>query len=319
VLGAFKRKLVFADYVRRRDIKQAKEVTFKVTGRRTAGYAIPGIPINNIPTDANNPNPSNAPSDRNQVVLTLDGMLAAADTVNELDELMEECSYRTEFMTELGNALAYEEDARAARIIVATARKTDDLLAKPINLNRRGTVVTLGGSYNTANSMTRADMLAAAIKDVVATMATKDVPSEKIAGLRCAVTPTTYYQFFDGSRTINADFNQGAPNGSFGSGQFGRVYGVPVTWSNHVSQPTYTLVTGQDRNPDYATDMSLVEAIIWHSDCMGIISLMRPKLGFTGDDYKLVYSSTLFAAKMSIGMGSLRREVAAVIQRTPPS
>lgn len=296
----------------------AKEATFKVSGRRTAGYAIPGIPINNIPTDANNPNPSNAPSDRNQVVITLDGLLCAADTVTELDELMEDAEYRSEFMTELGNALTSEEDARAARIIVATARKTDDLLAKPINQNRRGTVVTLGASYNTANAMTRADMLADAIKTVVATMASKDVPSDKISGLRCAVDPFTYYQFFDGSRTINADFNQGSPNGGFGSGQFGRIYGVPVTWSNHVAQPAYTLVANQDRNPDYATDMSLVEAIIWHSDCMGILSLMRPRLGMTGEDYKLIYSTTLFGAKMSIGMNSLRREVAAVIQRTAP-
>jgi hypothetical protein len=310
---------VFSEYVRRRDITKAKEATFKVSGARQAGYAIPGIPINNIPTDANNPNPSSAPSDRNQIVITVDGMLAAADTVSSIDELMEETAYRTEVMTELGEALANEEDMRSARIVVATARKTEDLLAKPINQNRRGTVVTLGASYNTANAMTRADMLAAAIKEVVATMASKNVPAEKITGLRCAVNPFTYYQFFDGSRTINADFNQGAPNGSFASGQFGRVYGVPVTWSNHVTQPAYTLVSGQDRNPDYATDMSLVEAIIWHSDCMGILSLMRPKLGFTGEDYALVYTSTLFAAKMAIGMGSLRREVAAVIQRTAPT
>ncbi len=288
-----------------------------MSGSRTAGYAIPGVPINNVGTNANNPNPSNSPSDRNQIVISLDGMLAAVDTVSSIEELMEETAWRTEVMTELGEALANEEDQRAARIIVATARKTDNLLSKTHNQNRNGIVITLGASYNTANSMTRADMLAAAIKDVVAAMATKHVPMEKIAALRCAVSPTTYYQFFDGSRTINADFNMGSPNGSFASGQFGRVYGVPITWSNHVNQPAYTLVSGQDRNPDYATDMSLVEAIIWHSDCAGILSLMRPKLGFTGEEYELIMTSTLFAAKMAIGMGSLRREVAAVIQRSP--
>lgn len=314
VLEAFDRKKVFSGNVKRRNIAKGKSALFKITGRKTAGYHVPGRSITNLLQDANSPNPSNQPSDRNQIEIFIDGLLIAPDTVDNMDDLFEDTEYRTDFMHQLGEALASDEDARAARIIAATALKTDQLLAKPQNQNRNGTVLTLSAGYATASPTARADELAYMIKQVLVKMAEKDVGDTAISQLRCAVPPQQYHDFYDGSKVINADFNMGAPNGSYSGGGFGRVSGIPVTWSNHVSQSAYVLQT-QDRNADYATDMSKIEAIIWHPDCMGILSLLRPKLEYTTGDWNIEYQATLFNAKMAIGMGSLRREVAAVIRR----
>ncbi len=311
VLTAFDRQLVFNGRVKERSITRGHSARFKVTGRRVAGYHTPGTPITNIPTDANNPNPSNAPSDRNEEIINLDGLLVAPDTVNDLEDLMEDVDYRQDTMHQLGEALARERDSRTARIIFAAANSSTEPLAKGVNAGRTGFVKTLTAGYSTASKTARGDELAQAIGDIVVALRKKDVPTED---LLCVVPPEEYDFLTEGSKVINTDFNSGVVSGAYAAGTIGRVKGLPVMWSNHVTQANYTLQPF-DRNPQYAQNLSKCRGLIFHRDCMGILNLRRPQLQMTdpNGDYNVVYQAQLFVARMAIGMAPLRDECAAAI------
>jgi hypothetical protein len=311
VLTAFDKKLVFNGRVKERNIKRGHSARFKVTGRRIAGYHVPGTPITNMVTDANSPNPSNAPSDRNEEIINLDGLLIAPDTVNDLDDLMEDADYRQDTMHQLGEALAVERDSRTARIIYAAAINTTESLGKVTNAGRTGFVKTLTAGYATANKTARGDELAQAIGDVVVALRKKSVPTED---LLCVVPPEEYDFLTEGSKVINTDFNQGVVSGAYAAGTIGRVKGLPVMWSNHVTQPAYTL-QAYDRNQEYAQNLTKCRGLIFHKDCMGILNLRRPQLQMTdpNGDYNVVYQAQLFVARMAIGMAPLRSECAAAI------
>lgn len=317
VLTAYERLKVFSGSVRRKTITNGRSCRFKISGRRTAGYHVPGSSINNMLVNAANPNPTNAPSDRNFVEIQLDGLMVAPDHIYELDYYMEDTDYRADHNFQLGEALAIEEDKRTARIIVAAAQTSTEPLAKAVNAGRTGTVVTLSAGWATAGKTAKADEMEAAIRFARTQMRKKDVPAEMISQMRCAVTADTFDTFPDGSKIIHSDWNPTATNGNFSDGNIMRLAGFPVTWSNHVQQPPYTLVADADFNNDYATDLSKVEAIIWHSDCMAVLTLKRATLESTqkGDSYWVQHRAILSVASMAIGMGKLRPELAAVVVR----
>jgi hypothetical protein len=312
VLTAFDRKTVFTGRVKERSIRGGHSARFKVTGRREAGYHVPGTPITNIPTDGSNPNPSNAPSDRNEEIINLDGLMIAPDTIYDLDELMEDVQYRQDTMHQLGEALARQKDARIARVLYAAAKGTTEPLAKASNAGRTGTARTLSAGYAAASKQAKGDELASVIGDIKVAMQKKDVPVDDMV----VVVPPDEYDFLnEGSKVINADFNQGASNGTYGGGMIGRVKGLPVMWSNHVTQAAYTN-TVYDRNAAYQQNLSKCRALIFHKDAMGCLTLRRPQLQMTAPngDYNVVYQAQLIVARMAIGMGVLRRECAACIE-----
>jgi hypothetical protein len=312
VLTAFDRKTVFTGRVKERSIRGGQSARFKVTGRRIAGYHTPGTPITNVPTDGSNPNPSNAPSDRNEEIINLDGLLVAPDTVYDLDDLMEDVQYRQDMMHQLGEALAREKDARIARVLYAAAKRNTEPLNKASNSGRVGTARTLSSGYATASKQAKGDELASVIGDIKVAMQKKDVPVEDLV----VVVPPDEYDFLnEGSKVINADFNQGAANGTYGGGTIARIKGLPVMWSNHVTQAAYTNTTF-DRNAAYQQNLTKCRALIFHKDAIGVLTLRRPQLQMTspGGDYNVVYQSQLFVARMAIGMGVLRAECAAVIE-----
>ena len=312
VLTAFDRKTVFTGRVKERSIRGGQSARFKVTGRRIAGYHTPGTPITNVPTDGNNPNPSNAPSDRNEEIINLDGLLVAPDTVYDLDDLMEDVQYRQDMMHQLGEALAREKDARIARVLYAAAKRNTEPLNKASNAGRVGTSKTLSAGYASASKQAKGDELASAIGDIIVAMQKKDVPTD---GLVCVTTPDEMDYLNEGSKVINADYNQGSANGTYGGGTVKMIKGVPVMWSNHVTQPSYTN-TAFDRNAAYQQNLSKCRALIFHRDAIGVLTLRRPQLQMTAPsgDYNVVYQSQLFVARMAIGMGILRAECAAVIE-----
>lgn len=312
VLTAFDRKTVFTGRVKERSIRGGQSARFKVTGRRIAGYHTPGTPITNVATDGNNPNPSNAPSDRSEEIINLDGLLVAPDTVYDLDDLMEDVQYRQDMMHQLGEALAREKDARIARVLYAAAKRTTEPLSKASNAGRTGTARTLSAGYATASKQAKGDELASVIGDIKVAMQKKDVPVDDVV----VVVPADEYDFLnEGSKVINSDFNQGSANGTYGGGTIGRVKGLPVMWSNQVTQAAYTNTTF-DRNAAYQQNLSKCRALIFHKDAIGCLTLRRPQLQMTspGGDYNVVYQSQLFVARMAIGMGILRAECAAVIE-----
>ena len=145
-------------------------------------------------------------------------------------------------------------------------------------------------------------------------MLAKDIPVDDMI---CVVRPEEYDLLLDSTRAINADFNgAGGENGSFASGNVLRVKGIPIIWSNHVSQPSYASVSGYDKNTDYEQDLSKCRAIMFHRDAIGVLTLRDIGLQVTpaGGDFNIMYQATLMVARMAIGMAKLRPECAGVIE-----
>ena len=129
ILNALKRETVFKNLVKTRNIKGGKSFDFQMTGRASAGYVTPGVPLLGG---------LNEPSDINVKNIAVDGLLAADQAIFDLDQLMNYADVRSEFFEQLGIALAWETDKRIARIIFAGANNTTEPFAKAINTGRIG-------------------------------------------------------------------------------------------------------------------------------------------------------------------------------------
>jgi hypothetical protein len=302
ILNAFQRKTVFKGLVRSRTIQHGKSFDFQVTGRSTAGYVTPGTPLLGG---------LNSPSDLNVRNVPIDGLLAADQAIFDLDQLMNYADVASELWDQLGQALAWETDARLARIIFAGANNTSEPLSTGKNVGRIGYKKTLSAGYASASKTAKGDELVSAIGDAVVAMRKKHVDTSQLV----AVFPPDEYDFLnESSRAINGDFNQGIVNGTTANGMVLKIKGVPVTWSNQVTQAAYTNVTG-DNNSDYAQDLSKCRGLLFTREAVALLQLRAPKLQITasGGDFNIQYQSTLAVATQSIGCGRLRDECAAAI------
>ena len=301
VISAYDRKCIFKGMLKSRNITGGKSAAFPVAGKVTAAYLTPGNALTGS---------TNAPSDLNEEIINLDGLMVADVSIFELDELMSYWQMRQEYTHQLGQALAVEFDKRAARIIFAAAARSTEPLAKASNAGRTGNTATLSSGYAAATNAAKGDELVTAIFNMKAAMERKDVPGEEMV---CAVGPEEYYFLSQSSRAINADFNgAGGGNGTVANGKVFSIAGIPVIKSNHVTQAAYTNVTG-DRNSAYAQNLTKCKALIFGKDCAGVLTLKEPKLQVTSNDWNIEHQSTLMVASQSIGMGVLRAECAGSI------
>ena len=301
VISAYDRKCIFKGMLKSRNITGGKSAAFPVAGKVTAAYLTPGNALTGS---------TNAPSDLNEEIINLDGLMVADVSIFELDELMSYWQMRQEYTHQLGQALAVEFDKRAARVIFAAAARSTEPLAKASNAGRTGNTATLSAGYAAATNAAKGDELVTAIFNMKAAMERKDVPGEEMV---CAVGPEEYYFLSQSSRAINADFNgAGGGNGTIADGKVFSIAGIPVIKSNHVTQAAYTNVTG-DRNTAYAQNLSKCKALIFGKDCAGVLTLKEPKLQVTSNDWNIEHQSTLMVASQSIGMGVLRAECAGSI------
>jgi hypothetical protein len=304
LLTAYDKKKIFSSTVKEGNIKGGRSKRFIVTGRRAARYHTPGTVIDGT---------GNSPSDVSSRILYLDGLLIADEVIYDLDELQEDPSTRAEIMHQLGEAMADQREARIARVLFAAANTSTEVLSKAINTGRTGDKITLTAGFSTASNNSKGDELAAAIKSLAILKQKKHVPMRNMV---CVVTPDAAGWLADGTRVINQDFNGGTgANGTVAEEFAGKIYGVPIYWSNFVSQPAYTLQSGDNANSAYQQDLSKCVAILYHRDAMGVLNLRKPKLQMTASDgdYNVQYQSQLLVASMALGMGVLAPECAGVI------
>ena len=304
ILNAMKRECLFERFVKTRNIKRGKSAEFQITGRATAAYVEPGVPLLGGLG-------GNSPSDTNVKTIAVDGLMAADQAIFSLDELMNYADVRSEYFEQLGIALAWERDKRLARILFAAANSTVEPLARTVNTGRIGFKKTLTAGYAAASKQAKGDELASALGDIKVQFSKKDVPTSTLV---CVVPPDEYDFLNEGTRVINTDFNGGQSNGTIASGAVGRVKGIPIYESNHLIQPAYTLSTF-DKNPDYAQDLTKCRALIFSREAVGMLTLRAPKFQMTkpDGDFDIMYQSTLGVATQSIGIGRLRDECAACI------
>lgn len=298
VMDAFLRNCVFKGKTRERNIRGGKSVDFPITGKMSAKYHTPGVPI---------VGETNDPSDVNVRTITLDALMIADAVIYQLDELMNYWDQRQLYTTELGRALAYEYDKRVARMVFAAASNVTEPLAKAQSSGRIGAGGSLGAGYAAATNQAKGDLLVDQLFAARVNFEKKDVP---IDGMCAVFPPEEYFYLTQSSRAINADFNgAGGGNGTIAGGRTLQVAGIPIMMSNHVTQAAYTNVTG-DQNTDYAQDLSKCRGLVFHREAVGVLTLLSPSLQMTSGDFNVSYQATLMVARQAIGMGVLRAECA---------
>ena len=304
VISAMEEATVFRGTLKERNIQGGKSCAFPITGKMLSRYHVPGTPILGQ---------GNEPSDLNEAIINIDGLMIADAVVYDLDELMSYFNIRQEITRELGLALAKEWDLRSARIIYAAATSTTEPLAQNQNKGRIGSKITLPAAYTVTatTAQARGDHLVDAIFEARVALEKKDVG---INGMTAVFPPEEYFYITRSSRAINTEFNgETGANGTIAQGETMRVAGIPIKMSNHLVQPAYTNVAG-DRNTAYAQDLSKCKGLIYSKDCAGVLTLRQPKLQVTSGDFAIEYQSTLMVASMSIGMSPLRQEAAVAIE-----
>lgn len=302
VLTAFQRSCIFDDMVQSRTIANGKSAQFPVTGRFTAKYHTPGDMIVGQGNMA-----------QNEVVIKIDDLLIADAALYDLDEAKAHYDIRAIYSKELGEALAREYDKRLARVITLGARTAaGDLKANlPAGLSpddpyRVGTRIDINKAAPTADDLVASVFAAAQALDE------KDIPAD---GRVLVCSPEIYYTLIQSSRAVNFDFNQQGANGSYKEGQIAKLAGFNIYTSNHIKQGNVTAKTGEQgytfNGADVtlsSVDMSTTKMLAFQKGAAGVLKLRDLSMQMTGNDYNVMYQSTLMVARYAIGFGILRPE-----------
>jgi len=302
VITAFERSCIFKGLAQERTIQNGKSAQFPVTGRFTGRFHTPGKMIEGQGNMA-----------QNEVVIKIDDLLIADAALYDLDEAKNFYDIRSIYSKELGNALAREYDKRIARVLTMGARvSTGDLTANlPTGLSpddpfRTGTRVDINKAAPTPDDFVAAVFAAARALDE------KDVPSD---GRVLVCSPEVYYTLIQSSRAVNFDFNQQGENGSYSKGQIAQLAGFSIYSSNHIKQGNVTAKTGEQGFTFAGTDTALssvnmtqTRMLAFQKGAVGVLKLRDLSMQMTGNDYNVMYQSTLMVAKYACGFGYLRPE-----------
>lgn len=302
VITAFDRACIFKGMAQERTIQNGKSAQFPVTGRFTGRFHTPGKMIEGQGNMA-----------QNEVVIKIDDLLIADAALYDLDEAKNHYDIRSIYSRELGNALAREYDKRIARVMTLGARvSTGDLTANlpsgltPDDPYRSGTRVDINKATPTPDDYVAAVFAAARALDE------KDVPSD---GRVLMCSPEVYYTLIQSSRAVNFDFNQQGANGSYSKGQIAQLAGFSIYSSNHIKQGNVTAKTGEQGftfgGSDTvlsSVDMSKTKMLAFQKGAVGVLKLRDLSMQMTGNDYNVMYQSTLMVAKYACGFGYLRPE-----------
>jgi hypothetical protein len=304
VLTAFERNCLFKDLCQTRSISSGKSAQFPVTGRLPWGYHTPGDEITGLGQLA-----------QNEVTINIDDYLYAAASLYSLDEAKNHYDIRSIHSTEIGNALSRAYDKRVARLLTLAARtSSSDLTANlpsgltPDQQARTGTRIDLASASPTADAYVAAVFAAAARLDE------KDVSSE---GRVIVTTPEVYYTLIQSSRAVNTDWNHLSNNGGYAEGQISKLAGFSIYSSNHIAQGNVTAPAGERGYTFGGTtttlssvDMRNTKMLAFTKEAVGVVKLRDITMQMTGNDYEVMYQSTMMVGKYSCGFGVLRPECA---------
>ena len=302
VITAFDRACIFKGLAQERTIQNGKSAQFPVTGRFTGRVHTPGKMIEGQGNMA-----------QNEVVIKIDDLLIADAALYDLDEAKNHYDIRSIYSKELGNALAREYDKRIARVLTLGARvAAGDLTANlPAGLSpddpfRVGTRVDLAKATPTPDDYVASVFAAARALDE------KDVPAD---GRVIVCSPEVYYTLIQSARAVNFDFNQQGANGSYSKGQIAQLAGFSIYSSNHIKQGNVTAKAGEQGftygGADTvlsSVDMGKTKMLAFQKGAVGVLKLRDLSMQMTGNDYNVMYQSTLMVAKYACGFGYLRPE-----------
>lgn len=306
VLASYARKVATAGSYLEKRISAGKSWQFPALSRATSKRFTVGDNI------LNSTNGYLSTIQGNERIINIDSPIISAVVIADLDEAMSHFETRSEYVNQLGEALAIDHDTHILSVGIAAAR----------------TDLTFAHADYTADRIVNgvtsdADALYAALFDAAKIMDQNDVPSE---GRICFLRPTEYYALmykyaggtFTPGALTNADFSSGSgtifqsaripfPIAGF---EIRMTKNLPSTDKSAVSSD----VAGTANNDVFSTnghgyngDFSDTLGLCVQRSAIGSVKLWDVT---TQSDYKLEAQGYLTVSRLAEGHGVLRPECA---------
>ena len=229
-LVTFNANTIMKDKTRVRNIANGKSAQFAGIGKTTAAYHVAGTEItgNIIQQD--------------EKVITIDDLLIANSFIAKIDEAISHFDVRSEYSTQMGQALAQTYDRNLLSLAIKACRDTG---AGGIGVGMVGqgnaTTVGIGVSY-TVQQLIDAAYAAAQKFDET------NIPAEERFLI---VPPSVYYKLVNSDKLLNLFYNPGN-NGSYSDGKVQTVAGFTIIKSNNLSLD-HTAAGNVAMYPDYSS------------------------------------------------------------------
>lgn len=281
VLNSFNNTTVYQDKHLIREIQSGKSAQFPATGKIIAQYHTPGTPL------------LGTPMKHNQKVITIDDLLVANVWIADIDEAKNHYDVRSEYTTQLGQALAQTFDRNVARVSVLAARQ-----AATIDGGFGGSVINAG-----VNVRTDAALIKTALFTSAQTLDEKSVPDgDRFAFMK----PVTFYAAAANTDLINKDWGG---RGSLSDGKIDTLAGITIVKTNNLPSGVVgaTDTDGSDVALKYRGTFTNTAMSIMHRSAVGTVRLMSLSMQ---SDYSTIYQATHMVARYAVGHGDLRPEAA---------
>lgn len=277
VLSSFNASVVMADKTRTRNITSGKSAQFPAMGRIGAEYHTPGSEITGNTVE------------HGEKVVTIDDLLISHSFIASIDEAKNHYEVRSEYSTQMGQALAQTYDRNLLSLAVKTARDGE-----------AGAVADQGAavSTNVGTSVTIRELVEAIYAEAAA-MDDLFLPANDRFVI---VNPTTYWGLVQDDKLLDRDYGA---NGSYQDGTVMKVAGMTIVKSSNLALD-HTATANTDRYPDfeskYAVDASDTGALIFQRGALATVKLME--LASEGE-WDMRRQGTLMVSKMACGHGAI--------------
>jgi hypothetical protein len=289
ILAAYARIAVTEGLFRQRTIQYGKSASFPAFGRHKAKYLQPG----------NNLDDQRSQIMNNERVIYIDGMLTSDVLINDLEEAIAHYDYRSEYINQIGEALAISHDAsvlaECAKEALNTTPNTSDL---PVGGVKTVTLAT--GETVDINKETGAAIRNLLLK-IKAAMSTNHVPA---ANRYAFCDPTMHAALSSNLDFLNQQYGASATLQNSG---IISMDGFQIIECPHLTQggdDNTSVIQGDGHifPTDYAAKHPIV---VCH---MGTIGILRLKDFQLERARRANYQSDEIIGKIIEGMGGLRPE-----------
>lgn len=289
-LATFNAATIMKDKVRVRNISNGKSAQFPTIGKTTAAYHTPGAELTGTAIK------------QDEKVITIDDLLVANTFIASIDEAISHFDVRSEYSTQMGQALAQTYDRNLLSLAVKAARDTGagGLGKGAVGGFGDAESVGIGVSYTVQNLVDAAYAAAQKFDE-------KNIPAEQ---RYLIVSPAVYYKLVNSDKLLNLFYNPGN-NGSYSDGKVQTVAGFTIVKSNNLSVD-HTAST-VDYSSKYGVDASATVGVFMHPVAMGTVKLMDLSSEM---EYDIRRQGTLMVSKMAVGHGVLRPEALYEIKAT---
>lgn len=294
VLTTFNSKTIMQDKVRVRNIGSGKSAQFPTIGKTVASYHTPGAEI------------VGSIIKQDEKVITIDDLLISNTFIARIDEAMSQFDVRSEYSTQMGQALAQTYDRNLLSLAVKAARDTG---TGGIGVGAIGqgnaTSVGIGVSPTIANIVDAAYAAAQKFDET-------NIPEDD---RYLIVSPATYYKMVNSDKLLNVFYNPGA-NGSYSDGKVMKIAGFTIVKSNNLSldhTSAGNVASYPDYSSKYTVDASATVGLLMHPQALGTVKLLDLASEM---EYDVRRQGTLMVSKMAVGHGVLRPECLYEIKAT---